>query len=57
MADKQAGTRQVLQGVAAFVAVELVAAVAGEAHVTEDQLRIGADLSALQLSNACRVTH
>ncbi|MNJ44569.1 hypothetical protein D3C77_396250 [compost metagenome] len=55
--DEQTGTGQVLQGVAAFVAVELVATVAGKTHVAEDDLRIGADLGALQLDDTCGVAH
>ena len=57
MTDEQAGTGQVLQCIAAFVAAELVAAVAGKTQVAEDDLGVGTDLRTLELGDAGGVGH
>ncbi|MCY1419091.1 hypothetical protein D9M71_346690 [compost metagenome] len=57
MADEQAGAGQVLQGVAALVAIELVVVVAGEPDVAEDQLAVGIYLGATQFGDSRRIAH
>ncbi|MNL24594.1 hypothetical protein D3C87_1460370 [compost metagenome] len=57
MADEQAASRQDRQRVAAFVAREIIAAVALEAEVAEHCLAVEADLSALERADAGRVGH